>query len=313
MNSFMNKALRTPRTWTDILPITLGLAFAWFCAGVILSDILRVELLTLLFTSDPDVQGFMVNYVDFFGIWLAFIGVALLRGNRPMLGILVPKKKSKIITGILIGGLLGFVLNSINVVASILLGDIKIYFDKIEILPIIGFILFIGIQSGAEELTNRFYIYEKLRRRYKNPFVAVIGNALFFLSLHLGNEGVNVACLFELFIWGVFFALLVLYFDNIWISIASHTAWNFTQHIFYGLPNSGVVSKYSIFKLDAASDGFFYDTGFGVEGSWGGVIILTIICIILIAKYKTFEKNDIWKDWQKPSRKSKKKEAVNQA
>ena len=312
MDSFKQKILRTPRTWTDILPITLGLAFALFCAGVILSDIFRVELLTHIFTSDPDVQEFMINYVDFFGIWIAFIGIALLKGNRPMLGVLFPKKKLRILTGILIGGLLGFVLNSINVVGSILLGDIKLYFDKVEILPIIGFILFIGIQSGAEELTNRFYIYEKLRRRYKNPFVAVIGNALFFLALHLGNDGVNVACLFELFIWGVFFALLVLYFDNIWISIAVHTAWNFTQNIFYGLPNSGIVSKYSIFKLDAASDGFFYDTGFGVEGSWGGVIILAVICIILIAKYKTFEKNDIWKDWQKPSRLGKKKEAVNQ-
>jgi len=277
-----------------------------------MSSILNVKILTHMFTSDPDVQEFMKTYVEFLGSWIVIVGVCFLKGNRPMLGRLFPKKAGKYVYGILIGGLIGFVLNSINVVGSILLGDLKLYFDKIEILPIIGFILFIGVQSGAEEILDRLYIYEKLRRRYKNPFVAVFGNALFFLLLHLGNDGINVACLFELFIWGVFFALLVLYFDNIWLSIACHTAWNFTQNIFYGLPNSGIVSKYSIFKLDAASDGFFFDTGFGVEGSWGGVIILTVICIILIAKYKTFEKNDIWKDWHKPSRLGKKKEAVNQ-
>lgn len=312
MDSIKQKILRTPRTWTDILPITYILAFVLFFVASVMSSILNVKILTHMFTSDPDVQEFMKTYVEFLGSWIVIVGVCFLKGNRPMLGRLFPKKAGKYVYGILIGGLIGFVLNSINVVGSILLGDLKLYFDKIEILPIIGFILFIGVQSGAEEILDRLYIYEKLRRRYKNPFVAVFGNALFFLLLHLGNDGINVACLFELFIWGVFFALLVLYFDNIWLSIACHTAWNFTQNIFYGLPNSGIVSKYSIFKLDAASDGFFFDTGFGVEGSWGGVIILTVICIILIAKYKTFEKNDIWKDWHKPSRLGKKKEAVNQ-
>jgi len=312
VDSIKQKILRTPRTWTDILPITYILAFVLFFVASVMSSILNVKILTHMFTSDPDVQEFMKTYVEFLGSWIVIVGVCFLKGNRPMLGRLFPKKAGKYVYGILIGGLIGFVLNSINVVGSILLGDLKLYFDKIEILPIIGFILFIGVQSGAEEILDRLYIYEKLRRRYKNPFVAVFGNALFFLLLHLGNDGINVACLFELFIWGVFFALLVLYFDNIWLSIACHTAWNFTQNIFYGLPNSGIVSKYSIFKLDAASDGFFFDTGFGVEGSWGGVIILTVICIILIAKYKTFEKNDIWKDWHKPSRLGKKKEAVNQ-
>lgn len=301
MDSLKKLILRENRTWTDILPITYLVAYVLLNLGAILSSCIGAEYMPYVFTSDPDTREFMYLYSGFIGIWLVFIAVILIfKNNRRMIGQLFPSKFCKVIKGIIIGGVIGFVLNSINVVAAILLGDLKLYFYKVEALPIIGFIIFICIQSGAEEIIDRLYIYQKLRRRYKNPFVAVAGNALFFLLLHLGNPEINAACLVELFMWGVFFALLVLYFDNLWLSIACHTAWNFTQNIFYGLPNSGIISKYSVFKIDAAADDFFYDTGFGVEGSWGAVIILTIVCVVLIAMYKDKEKNDIWADWIKP-------------
>ena len=299
MDKLKKIILRENRTLFDTLPLTYLFAYIVLYGGALLSLFLLARKIPYIFTSDPEVADFMYTYTAFIGIWVFFIAVALIfKNNRPMIGQLFPKKISKVIIGLVIGGVVGFVLNSINVVSAILLGDLKLSFYKVEVLPIIGFIIFICVQSGGEEIINRLYIYQKLRRRYKNPFVAVIGNALFFLSLHLSNPGVNVACLVELFLWGVLFALMVLYFDNLWISIACHTAWNFTQNIFYGLPNSGIVSKFSIFKIDSAVDDFFYDTGFGVEGSWGAVLILAIVCVVLIAIFKGKEKNDLWADWK---------------
>ncbi len=301
MDSFKEKFLRTPRTWTDILPITYLAAFALLFVGAVLASATGSSNLAKLFTPDTDVQAFMNNYIAFIGTWIVIPAAILIpKPNRPMIRQIFPKKISKVLIGIVIGGVAGFLLNSINVVGAVLLGDLKLHFNKIEVLTIIGFILFVGIQSGAEEILSRLYIYQKLRRRYKDPFVAVAGNALFFVAMHLGNDGLNAASVLELLGWGVLFALIVLYFDNLWISIALHTSWNFTQNIFYGLPNSGLVSKYSIFKLDAAADDFFFDTGFGVEGSWGAVLVLVIICAVLIIKYKDHEKNDIWKqgDWK---------------
>lgn len=301
MDSIKKLILRENRTWTDFLPLTYLIAYVLLNVGSILSVFMGAKYMPYIFTSDPDTREFMYLYSGFIGIWVMFIAVILIfKNNRRMIRQLFPKKISKVIKGIVIGGVIGFVLNSINVAAAILLGDLKLYFYKVEVLPIIGFIIFVCIQSGAEEIIDRLYIYQKLRRRYKNPFVAVVGNALFFLLLHLNNPGINAACLVELFLWGVFFALMVLYFDNLWISIACHTAWNFTQNIFYGLPNSGIISKYSVFKIDAAADDFFFDTGFGVEGSWGAVLILAIACVVLIVIYKNKEKNDIWADWTKP-------------
>ena len=88
---------------------------------------------------------------------------------------------------------------------------------------------------------------------------------------------------------------------SLWTAIWAHTAWNFSQSIVFGLPNSGIVSSYSVFKLDAASarDGLFYSTSFGVEGSIGAnVIIGAVILIVLIAALvrKRGEKVDLWED-----------------
>ena len=308
MESFKNRFLRESRTWTDILPLTLLLGYLWMFVGTILTTTFKGDVWGYLFSDDPDTVAFMGVYANFTGICIVTIAMAFIfKGNRPMLKELVPDRKSRILTGLLIGIPVGFALNSINVGISILTGDLKLVFGSIEPKVLLGFFLFVLMQSGAEELINRFYIYQKLRRRYKNPAVAVIGNAAFFLFLHLGNSNINIASLAEVFLWGVLFSLIILYFDNLWACIAIHTAWNFTQNILYGLPNSGRVSKYSIFRIDTASDGFFFDTGFGVEGSWGAVIVISIVIAVLIFMYKGKEKNDLWDGWVDPEKIRKEK------
>lgn len=54
--------------------------------------------------------------------------------------------------------------------------------------------------------------------------------------------------------------------------------------IIFGLSNSGQVFPYSIFKLDAsnARDSFFYNVGFGVEGTAFALIILAAACVVII-------------------------------
>ena len=78
---------------------------------------------------------------------------------------------------------------------------------------------------------------------------------------------------------------------------AFHAAWNFTQSIFFGLPNSGIVSAYSVFRLDAASatNGPFYNVNFGVEGSAGAVLVLIAVGVVILLKnHGKAEHTDIW-------------------
>lgn len=62
-----------------------------------------------------------------------------------------------------------------------------------------------------------------------------------------------------------------------------------------------------VFRIDAASDGFFFDTGFGVEGSRGAVIVISIVIAVLIFMYKGKEKNDLRDGWVDPEKIRKEK------
>ena len=65
----------------------------------------------------------------------------------------------------------------------------------------------------------------------------------------------------------------------------------------FGLPNSGIVSEYSLFKLEAASaeNGLFYTVNFGVEGSVGAILLLSLLAAaILVINRGRGEKNDAW-------------------
>lgn len=77
-----------------------------------------------------------------------------------------------------------------------------------------------------------------------------------------------------------------------------HTAWNFTQNIIFGLPNSGNVVPYSIFKLDAGSavKNFAYDPGFGIEGTALSCVVqaAVVIIIFLWGRKHGAKPTDIW-------------------
>jgi membrane protease YdiL (CAAX protease family) len=96
----------------------------------------------------------------------------------------------------------------------------------------------------------------------------------------------------------VFYSLFVYYFDSIWLPMAAHAAWNFTQNIIFGLPNSGMVSTFSVMKLDASLGQltFFYDPVFGVEGSAFLLIfsIVLMIAVIVIGEKKGARSLNIW-------------------
>lgn len=135
------------------------------------------------------------------------------------------------------------------------------------------------IQSGAEELVFRVFVYQRLRKIFpKWPAVAIVGNGLIFMLVHLINQPITTVATVMMILVSIAYSLIVYFFDSIWIPIIAHTTWNFTQAIVLGLPNSGIVGSASMFKLDASTDNFAYDSFFGIEGA-----ILTIVLYIIIA------------------------------
>ena len=284
---FLNKE----RSWTDILPLVFIQAYLWMNAGGILSSLIQAGKWSRLFTNRIKIATDMGDYMFSIGFWIAIIvALVVFKKNRPLLGVLLPAKRISILTGSAIGLVSGFALNASVIAGAVLTGSLTLTPANVKPLTVIGYLIAIFLQSGGEELICRVFIMGKLRRRYKSPAVAIVGNALFFLIFHLGNEGIGAASIINLLAAGIMFSLIVYYSGNIWNAIGLHTAWNFTQVVLFGLPNSGVESVYSIFKVEQACDGFFFDSGFGIEGSWAATLLLCIVAAGVVVLAKTGRK-----------------------
>lgn len=234
--------------------------------------------------TNTDAGATIAMYLSFIGIWiLAVAYMRFTKKNRPILEAIGKKASGNNWKNLLFGFFIGFGLNGICILAAWLHKDISLYYDSFQPLYFVLIFLAVFVQSSAEELICRGFLYQRLRRSYRHPAVALIGNSMFFAVLHLMNDGITVLSVLNIFIVGILFSFMVYYMDSIWCAMAMHTAWNFTQNILFGLPNSGIVSLYSVFRLEAstANNSFAYNVGFGIEGTLFADVILLLACICI--------------------------------
>lgn len=289
--------------WNDII------IFPYICAFLLIEfGALLGSIPFYIFAGDPTNYSPLTStlslYIPFIGIWVVTLFWFLItKTNRPMFKAIWTKVKGNTIPMFLIGLLVGGGLNGLCALGAYLHKDIHLYYDSFH--PIVLFIILITvlIQSSAEELICRGFLYQRLRRSFKNPWVAIIGNSIFFGLIHLGNNSVTWLAILDICLSGLLFSLMVYYYDSIWCAFAAHTAWNYMQNIILGLPNSGSVASYSIFKLEAAKDSFFYNAGFGVEGTVFSVIVLAIACVVTFyfGNKKQERDTDIWPRKEAPT------------
>jgi membrane protease YdiL (CAAX protease family) len=304
LKAFVEKITRPSRKWTDQFIIAAILSVVLLVAGSVVSDIIYkatdAPSLFEKWLGSDNLAAFFSEYLMFIGIWIiTFLFVVVPKSNRPMLKAWGYNRDGNNNKGIIAGALLGFGCNGFCVLMSVLMGDIKLSFYGFNPTILLAFLLVVMIQSGAEEITDRLYLYQKLRRRYKSPLFAIIINPVVFMLLHVVNDGFTVLAGVQIVLVGIIFSVLVYYYNSLWAAIWFHTLWNYTQNIIFGLPNSGRVSDYSIFKLEAASaqSGLFYDVGFGVEGSIGSSLVLALVlAVIIFINRGKGEKRDYWAD-----------------
>jgi hypothetical protein len=238
-------------------------------------------------------------YLPFIGIWIITLLFCLItKTNRPIFKAIGTQTKGNTPLMLLYGFLLGLFLNGTCAFAAWLHKDIFIYYDSFPVVELLLLLIVVFIQSSAEELICRGFLYQRLIRSYKSPWVAIIGNSLLFAFLHIFNEGFTFLAFLDIFVTGVLFSLIVYYYDSLWNVMALHAAWNYCQNIILGLPNSGAVSTFSIMKLDAANarDSFFYNVGFGVEGTYFSILVLVIASVVvyILGKKRNVEPTNIW-------------------
>lgn len=269
------------RRISDSFIVIMLLSFLFVLIGQILGSIL-VLFIPFLIRSDAGVM--IAAYLSFIGIWIvALLYMRFTKKNRPILQVLWKKPAGNRPVYLLYGLGIGFALNGFCILIAWLNKDIALYYDGFEPVWLVLFFIAVFIQSAAEEMVCRGFAYQRFLKSYGKPWIAIAGNSMMFGLFHLPNQGITVLSLSNIILTGVFCSLVVYYMDSLWCAMGIHAAWNFTQNVLFGLPNSGIVSAYSLFKLDAstARDSFAYNVGFGIEGTVVADLVLLAACVLI--------------------------------
>lgn len=265
---------------------------------ILVPEILGIDLVGIM---GADLYDTWLVYIEFISIWICgLIVIAAVRSYRPILRAFSGKRKGNNLKTALIGGLsLGFGLNLFVALVAIATGAVKLHYVGMGFGAFVLLLVAVLIQSGAEELVARVFIYQRLRKDFPRwPVVAILGNGVFFMMIHLGNPGMTFLSVATMVAVSVLYSLAVYYFDSIWIPIVAHTTWNFTQSIVLGLPNSGIVFPVSMFKLDAGTSNFAFDPVFGIEGSVLALALTVLACVVLycLGRKKGARETYLWKE-----------------
>lgn len=91
----------------------------------------------------------------------------------------------------------------------------------------------------SEEVFARGWVLQVLERGRGRRW-AVVGSAVVFSMLHAFNPGFTIMALVGLFLAGLLFAQAYLVTRQLWLPMALHLSWNFSEGPLFGFPVSGM-------------------------------------------------------------------------
>ena len=130
------------------------------------------------------------------------------------------------------------------------------------------------VQGMSEEVMLRGYLTVSLANRMP-VWLSVAITSLLFAFMHGGNAGLTPLSLVNLVLFGIFAAVFMLRYDNIWGIGALHSAWNFCQGNIFGVAVSGSNAGDTLLSFSVLEDAPRWISGgeFGLEGS----IVTTVV------------------------------------
>lgn len=184
------------------------------------------------------------------------------------------------------GLMIGFVTLSFSLLITYVFGGAK-YIGFVLNEPFLLLLFFIGFmfQGFEEELMCRGFMMRGLSRK-KSLFFSVWFNSFYFALLHLGNPGITLLPMINLFLAGLSFSFMAVYFDNLWVASGAHSMWNFAQGNFYGILVSGMNMGPTVFKFELSGNPIISGGDFGLEGGIGVLIVEILSLIVFYYLYK---------------------------
>lgn len=144
------------------------------------------------------------------------------------------------------------------------------------------------VQGAAEETLTRGWLMGVVGARYK-PWLGVLISSLMFMLLHGLNPNIGPLPLINLFLFGVFTALWVLWEGGLWGVCAQHAVWNWAQGNVFGMEVSGGASSGPIlWNLQEAGPDLITGGAFGPEGGLAvtGILLVSIGVLVALLRHK---------------------------
>ncbi len=132
-----------------------------------------------------------------------------------------------------------------------------------------------------EEILLRGIVFRITEGKWGST-IALITSGLIFAGLHLVNPHVTLISILCITAVGVLLGAAYMYYRSLWVPIAIHFAWNFTQNGIFGAITSGNEKTGSLLTTKISGSEILTGGQFGPEGSIQAVLLCTIAAIIIL-------------------------------
>ncbi len=237
------------------------------------------EALARIYSNMPDWMNALTLYATIATIAVVIFYCTRIEKRRLFtLGFRLKGAFLEYLSGIGIGLLLFTAVYGVDLLSGeIVFGGIN---QTLSVSTLVLFFFGFVIQGASEEILLRGCYFVSSASCGSVPVAVLISSAL-FAAMHLGNTGVSIIAVLNIFLFGVFAALYFLRRGSIWGICAIHSVWNFAQGNIFGCRVSGMRFGASIFNT-VENGGVWSGGAFGPEGGLGATVILGIAILVLI-------------------------------
>lgn len=186
------------------------------------------------------------------------------------------------------GILIGLAMFSLCVFIGVAIGEQTLTYNSQPFSWVMWFAFFglFFVQGMSEEVIFRSFALSEISSKW-GLIVGLIASNILFALFHAMNGGAGFMAIFNMFLFGLAMSLIYYYTQNIWVSSAVHSIWNFAEGNIYGISISGHKSfSETIFNSKVTGSNFLTGGEFGLEGGIICSIGLIIAMVVMVYVWK---------------------------
>ena len=181
---------------------------------------------------------------------------------------------------LIIGASIGFVLQSLTILVMYLNGNYSVVNINPFSFILIPFALMFTV-AIIEEILIRGIIFRIMEEKL-GSYIALTISSLLFGALHLANPHGTLISGICITTAGFLMGAAFIYSRSLWMPIALHFAWNFTQSGIFGAITSGNEKTKSLLEAKIQGPEFITGGAFGPEGSIQAIAFCALGTLILL-------------------------------